>query len=118
VLTRLRPAVFAVSALVLAAGISGCAKFDKALGQQWIVVTLAPNTSVATAKRVALACSHVPNMPLMGKVAPDTGEAGVVDQVDYDATNATDAEIALLQECLGKYPSVVQGFTETDDGEN
>jgi hypothetical protein len=100
------------------AGVSGCAKFDKALGQQWIVVTFAPNTSVATAKRITSVCSHIPNLPLMGKVQPDTGEPGVVDEVNFNSTNASDSEMAQLQQCLDKFPNIVQGFTQMDQGDN
>jgi hypothetical protein len=110
--------VLAVSAVALVGSVGGCAKFDKALGQQWIVVTFAPNTSVATAKHVTSVCSHIPNLPLMGKVAPDTGDPGVVDEVQFNSTNASDSETAQLESCLSKFPKLVQGFTEQDQGDN
>jgi hypothetical protein len=121
VLTRLTPLRVAVAALVagaVAIGIGGCSEFDSAFGQQWILVTFAPNTSVATAKRIVAACGHVPNMPLEGKVKPDTGQAGVVDDVQFDATHATPAEMARLEQCLSKFPSTVQGFTQMDQGDS
>ncbi len=99
-------------------GLAGCAKFDQALGQQWVVVTFAPNTSVATAKHVTSVCSHVPNLPLEGKVKPTTAQAGVVDSVNYNATKASDAQLAELEQCLSKFPAIVQGFTEMDQGDN
>lgn len=110
--------MLAVGALTVIAGVSGCAEFDKQLGQQWIQVTFAPGTSVATARHVTSACSHIPNLPLMGKVKPDTGEPGVVDQVNFNSTHATDAETAELQQCLQKFPKVVQGFTQMDEGDS
>ena len=118
VLTPLRSAALAAAAVTVVAGISGCAQFDKALGQQWIQVTFAPNTSVATAKHVTSVCSHIPNLPLMGKVKPDTGEPGVVDQVNFNSTHATDAEQAQLEQCLDKFPNIVQGFTQMDEGDS
>jgi hypothetical protein len=108
----------AIAAIALCGCVGGCAQFDKELGQQWIEVTFAPNTSVATAKHITSVCSHVPNLPLEGSVKADTGEAGVVDQVNYNSTNATDAQVALLEECLNKFPASVQGFTEMDDGDS
>lgn len=114
----LRRVVLTVAASTLALGVGGCAQFDKALGQQWIDVTFAPNTSIATAKHVTAACSHVPNLRLAGPVKPTTAQAGVVDSVRYNATNATDAQMAQLEQCLGKFPKAVQGFTEMDDSDN
>ncbi len=113
-----RTVAIAVAAGSLALGAGGCSQFTKALGQQWIEVTFAPNTTVATARHVTLACSHVPNVRLAGPVKPTTAEAGVVGSVRYDATHASDAQLAELEQCLGKFPKTVQGFTEMDDSDN
>jgi len=114
--TRVKSAAIAVAGLVLAGVVGGCAQFDKQLGQQWIEVTFAPNTSVATAKHITSVCSHVPNLPLEGPVKPTTAQAGVVGSVRYNSTNATDAQVARLEQCLGKFPATVQGFTQMDQG--
>jgi len=114
--TRVKSAAIAVAGLVLAGAVGGCAQFDKQLGQQWIEVTFAPNTSVATAKHITSVCSHVPNLPLEGPVKPTTAQAGVVGSVRYNSTNATDAQVARLEQCLGKFPATVQGFTQMDQG--
>jgi hypothetical protein len=121
VLTRLpllRVVLAAFAVLTVAFGIGGCSQFNSAFGQQWIVVQFAPNTTVATAKRIVASCGHVPNMPLQGKVKPDTGQAGMVDDVNFDATQATPADLARLETCLSKYPAIVQGFTEMDQGDS
>jgi hypothetical protein len=118
VLITVRTVAIAVAAGSLALGAGGCSQFSKALGQQWIEVTFAPNTSVATAKHVTSACSHVANVRLAGPVKPTTAQAGVVDSVRYNATHASDAQLAELEQCLGKYPKTVQGFTEMDDSDN
>lgn len=115
---RFRSAVTVVAAIALAGGVGGCAKFDKALGQQWIDVTFAPNTTVATAKHITSVCSHVPNLRLAGPVKPTTAQANVVGSVRYDSTNATDAQVARLAQCLGKFPASIQGFTQMDQGDN
>jgi hypothetical protein len=118
VLITVRTVAIAVAAGSLALGVSGCSQFSKALGQQWIEVTFAPNTSVATARHVTSACSRVANVRLAGPVKPTTAQAGVVDSVRYNATHASDAQLAELEQCLGKFPKTVQGFTEMDDSDN
>jgi hypothetical protein len=110
--------VVAITAIALTVGIGGCAKFDKALGQQWVVVTFAPNTSVATARHITSVCSHVPNLTLAGPVKPTTAQAGVVDEVRYNSSNATDAQLARLEACLSRFPASVQGFTQMDQGDS
>lgn len=115
---HIKSAAIAASAIAVAGIVGGCAQFDKQLGQQWIEVTFAPNTSVATAKHITSVCSHVPNMRLIGSVKPTTAQADVVDSVRYNSTNATDAQVALLEQCLGKFPATVQGFTQMDEGAN
>ena len=109
-------AAIAVAAIAIAGVVGGCAQFDKQLGQQWIEVTFAPDTSLATARHITSVCSHVPNMRLEGPVRPTTAQADVVDSVRYDSTNATDAQVALLERCLGRFPASVQGFTQMDQG--
>jgi hypothetical protein len=111
-------ALIGALAIVLTSGLGGCAKFDKALGQQWIDVTFAPNTTVATARHITSVCSHVPNLRLARPVKPTTAQAGVVGSVRYDSTDATLAQVALLEQCLGKFPASVQGFTQMDQGDN
>lgn len=115
---HLRSAAIAAASIALAGLIGGCAQFDKQLGQQWIEVTFAPNTSVATARHITSVCSHVPNLSLVGRVKPTTAQAGVVDSVRYNSTNATVAQVALLEQCLSKFPASVQGFTQMDEGAN
>lgn len=116
--TQIRFAAVTIAAAALAAGAGGCAKFDAALGQQWIVVTFAPDTTVATARHITSVCSHIPNLRLEGRVKPTTAQAGVVDTVQYGATHATDAQMARLEQCLNNFPASVQGFTEMDNGDN
>jgi len=118
VLITVRKVAIAFAAGAVALGVSGCSQFDKALGQQWVEVTFAPNTSIATAKHITTACSHVTNLHLAGPVKPTTAQAGVVDSVRYNATHASDAQLAELEQCLGRFPKTVQGFTEMDNSDN
>jgi len=90
---------------------------DAALGQQWIVVSFSPNTTIATARHVTSACSHVPNVRLDGPVKATTPQTDLIDSVRYNATNASLADMTRLQLCLQRFPSV-QGFTQSEPGDN
>lgn len=100
---------------MLVTAISGCAKFDAALGQQWAVVHFNPTTSVATLLTVRAACSHVPN------VSPEAlpksrNPADMIYSVRYRTDNATDADLARLQQCLQRFPAVA-GIDFEDSGD-
>jgi len=85
--------------------LAGCAKMDAALSQQWVTVSFKSNTTVATVLHVRQACSHVPNVT----AAPIHRTKAAIDMIDalrYDTTNASDANLAQLQVCLQRFPSV------------
>ena len=98
------------------AALAGCAKIDKALGQQWVVVQLAPGTTVSAARHAAQACSHLPGLHLL-PVRPLTPRSGVVESVRYNATNASEADLARLQQCLQRFPAF-QNLTVTQPGDS
>jgi len=110
--TRVRLAACAVA---VAGVVSGCAQMNAALGQQWVVVQFASNTTLGAARHATAACSHVPGLHLL-PVKP-TSPGGVVGSARFNATQASDADMARLQRCLQRFPSV-QGFTLTDAGDN
>jgi hypothetical protein len=98
-----------------AGGLTGCAKFDAALGQQWVTVDFQPNASIATMLMVRAACSHIPNvvpeaLPRKRNVVTMNGA------VSYQTNNATDANLARLQQCLQRFPSVA-GMDPEDSGD-
>ena len=102
-------------AVLLALGAAGCAKFDAALGQQWATVSFKPDTSVATMLRVRTACSHIPNVKaeaLPRRRNPVTMNGAVT----YRTDRASDANLAQLQQCLQRYPSVA-GINFQDSGD-
>ena len=119
-ITRSRtPATTAAGAVALALGLAlgaaGCAKFDAALGQQWATVSFKPDTSVATMLKVRTACSHIPNVKaqaLPGQRNPVTMNGAVT----YRTDRASDANLAQLQQCLQRYPSVA-GISFQDSGD-
>jgi hypothetical protein len=105
-------AAAAAAAAVLS--LAGCAKFDAALGKQWVEVTFKQGTSAAQLLRIRAACSHIPNVTPL----PFPKQRTVLNlmAVRYDTTTATDSNVAQLQECLQKFPAV-QGFTPMDTGD-
>jgi hypothetical protein len=97
--------------------VTGCAQIDKSLGQQQALVTFTDGASVATRLQVRTACAKVPGVsavPLPAGV-PLTSS---LDQVVYSVTGASNADLARLQECLSKFPSVegldIQDATDDD----
>lgn len=106
----------AAAAALAVAGLSGCAQMDKSLGQQWLVVQFSPNTTVAKARDIVRTCSHVPNLT-PGKVQPTSGASGIADQIQYNATNASDANQADLETCLQRFSHWVQGENLLDSGD-
>jgi len=85
-----------------------------ALGQQWVVVQLASDTKLATAKHVTLACSHASG--LRADPVRPTSPGKIVASVRFISTKATDADMAKLQQCLQRFPAV-QGLTMTEPGD-
>ncbi|HEX4657482.1 MAG TPA: hypothetical protein VH307_08865 [Streptosporangiaceae bacterium] len=113
---RAAAAAALVAALAVGAtGLAGCAKFDSALGQRWATVSFKADTSIATLLKVRAACSHIPNVraeALPRKQTPTT----MISALTYRTDNASDANLAQLQQCLQKFPSV-QGIQFGDSGD-
>jgi hypothetical protein len=100
----------------LAAGLAGCSKFDAALGQQWATVNFNANTPVTTILEVRAACSHIPNV--RAEALPPRAQrtlANMMYAVTYRTDNASDANLAQLQQCLQRYPAVA-GIDFEDSG--
>lgn len=96
--------------------LAGCAKFDAALGQQWATVNFKSNTSVATVLKVRAACSHIPNV--RAEALPRKQVTSMMMYaVTYRTDNASDANLAQLQQCLQRYPSVA-GIDFQDAGDD
>ena len=94
--------------------LGGCARMDSALGQQWVVVQLAAKTPESAAKHVTAACSHIPG--LRPDPVKPTSPGGIVGSVRFNATHASDADMARLQQCLQRFPAV-QGLTMNEPGD-
>ena len=102
-------------ALAAAAALAGCSQFDAALGQRQAIVTFQAHTPVSQRLAVRSACAKVP------AVAPqplpsDLNAPYALRQVTYQTTHASDAEVAILEQCLAKFPSVA-GVTLQDSSD-
>jgi hypothetical protein len=107
--------VIAVSALCLL-GVTGCSQFDKALGQQQALVSFNPNTSNAVRLQVRAACGKLPKVH-PAPIAKSVPLSSALSEVVFQINNAGAADIARLQECLQKYPSVA-GIDIQDSSDN
>jgi hypothetical protein len=105
--------LIAVGAAVAAiTALAGCSQFDSALGQRQAVVSFANNATLAQRMAVRSACAKTPNVT----AAPVPGNlktAYQLPQVTFTITKASDADVAELQTCLSKYPTVA-GVTLQD----
>ena len=88
---------------------------DAALSKQWMVVDFNPSTTIGTVLHVRTACSHVQNAPPMALPAKHS-VINIMYGVRFDTTNASPADLAQLQTCLGKFKSVA-GLDQEDAGE-
>jgi hypothetical protein len=100
---------------VALAALAGCAQFDAALGQRQAVVTFRDGTSVAQRLAVRAACAktpHVTPQPLPANLKSPYA----LQQLTYQINQASNADVALLEQCLAKFPSVA-GVTLQDSSD-
>jgi hypothetical protein len=100
------PAVVLLLAGGLLTAVTGCAEFNAALGKQEAVVQFKTGTSEATRLHVRAACSHVPQARPEA-LPTDHRASDLLYDVIYRVDNASNAQIAELEQCLQKYPSVL-----------
>jgi hypothetical protein len=105
----------AAAAAALGVAVAGCSKFDSALGQQWATVSFKPDTTITTMLQVRSACSHIPNVRAEALPRQHT-MVTMNGAVAYRTDNASDANLAQLQKCLERYPSV-DGINFQDAGD-
>ena len=96
-----------------AATLAGCSQFDAALDQRQAIVAFTDSATVAQRLAVRAACAKTPNVTAQA-LPKNLKSPYALEQVVYSVTNASDADIALLNVCLNKYPSLVQGMTLQD----
>jgi len=102
----------AVLGLSTVLGVTGCSQFDKALGQQQALVSFKDGTPVSVRLHVRSACGKLPNVSA-APIPSGVPLASAVDEVIYQVSKASPADISRLEECLAKFPSV-QGMNLQD----
>ena len=99
------------------AGVTGCAQFNKALGQQQATVYFTTSTPVDFKLKVRAACDNLPHVKAV-PISKAVPLASAVDVVTYNTTGAGIADIARLQECVNKFQPQVEGMNYTDSSDN
>ncbi len=95
---------------------TGCAQFNKALGQQQATVYFQTSTPVAFKMKVRAACNNLPHVKA-APIATGVPLTSAVDVVTYNTTGAGVADIARLEECVNKFAPQVQGLDVTDSSD-
>jgi hypothetical protein len=109
---RLLLAAGAVAAAVTA--LAGCSQFDAALGQRQAVVTFQDSASLAQRLAVRSACKTPTVVPQ--PLPSNVNSPYALQQVIYQINKASNADVAVLEECLAKFPSVA-GVTLQDSSD-
>ena len=112
---RLTAAGTAVVAVTAAVALAGCSQFDAALGQRQAVVTFRPDTTVSQRLAVRSACAKVPEVKAP-PVPSDLNSPYALQQLTFRIDHATNADVARLEKCLARFPSVL-GVTLQDSSD-
>jgi hypothetical protein len=102
-------------ALATVTALAGCAQFDSALGQEQAVVTFREGTTPAQWLAVRAACAKPPAV-VPQPVPSDLNVPYATQQLTYQTTKASDADVAILEVCLAKYHAVA-GITLQDSSD-
>lgn len=108
-----RPVALGLAGLACCLGVTGCAQFDKALGQQQALIYFKESTSVAFKLKVRAACNNLPHV-IAAPIATGVPLSSAVDVVTYNTTGAGVADIARLEVCVNKFAPQVQGVDVQD----
>lgn len=115
--TRTRVLGLGLVAAVCCLVASGCASFDKGLGQSSVDVYFQQNVSVAYKMHVRAACNNLPNISAQA-IATGVPLASAIDVVVYNTTGASLVDITRLEECLNKFAPKVQGINTQDSSDD
>ena len=103
--SRGRRLLAAGTMIAAAAALAGCSQFDAALGQREAVVTFTDSATLAQRMAVRTACAKPPDVtpqPLPSNMNTPYALA----QVIYQINQASNADVAVLETCLSKFPAV------------
>jgi hypothetical protein len=92
-------------AVVTAAALAGCSQFDAALGQRQAVVSFRTGTPVPQRLTVRSTCAKVPAVTAQ-PLPSDLSSPYALQQLTFRINHASDADVAQLEKCLARFPSV------------
>src|SRR5271165_2173884 len=102
-------------ALVAATALAGCSRFDAALRQRQAVVSFRDGTPVPQRLAVRSTCAKVPAVTAQ-PLPSDLSSPYALQQLTFQINHASDADVAQLETCLAKFPSVA-GVTLQDSSD-
>jgi hypothetical protein len=105
----------AVAVAVATVALAGCSQFNQALGQRQAVVAFKPDTPVSQRLAVRSACAKVPEVKAP-PVPSDLNSPYALQQLTFRIDHATNADVARLEKCLARFPSVL-GVTLQDSSD-
>jgi hypothetical protein len=111
------PVALGLAGLACVLGVTGCASFDKALGQQQASIYFQQDTPVAFKMKVRAACDNLPHVKA-APISKDVPLSSAVDVVTYNTTGAGAVDIARLEECVDKFSPQVQGVDVSDSSDD
>ena len=101
--------------LAVAAALAGCSRFDAALGQRQAVVSFRSGTPLSQRLAVRSTCAKVPAVKAQ-PLPSDLNSPYALQQLTFQITHASDADVAQLEKCLAKFPAVA-GMTLQDSSD-
>jgi hypothetical protein len=104
-----------VAVAVATVALAGCSQFNQALGQRQAVVAFKPDTPVSQRLAVRSACAKVPEVTAP-PVPSDLNSPYALQQLTFRIDHASNADVARLEKCLARFPSVV-GVTLQDSSD-
>jgi hypothetical protein len=102
-------------ALAVVTALAGCSRFDAALGQRQAVISFRAGTPVAQRLAVRSACAKAPAVTPQ-PLPSDLNSPYALQQLTFQITHASDADVAQLEKCLAKFPAVA-GLTLQDSSD-
>jgi hypothetical protein len=112
-----RPVALCLAGAACCLGVTGCAQFNKALGQQQATIYFKSGTPVSFKLKVRAACDKLPHVKAT-PIATGVPLSSAVDVVTYNTTGAGVADIARLEVCVNKFSPQVQGVDVTDSSDD
>ena len=96
--------LLAAGAALAVIALAGCSQFDAALGQRQAVVTFTAGATLAQRLAVRSACAKTPNVTPQ-PLPSNLNSPYALERVIYQINQASDADVALLEKCLARFPS-------------